>query len=110
MGLGDGHRAVIPLPDLFHQSGGTRRPIRKHTYRLDIGVGVAPVAAVSDSRIAVPPVVKEPLAGHVVVAADDVGWTGLLAQRVQLFSGQPQPPQMLPERMLLGHSSTQEVE
>ena len=110
MGLGDGHRPAIPLPDLFQQTGRTRRPIREHAHGLDVSVGVAPIAAVRLSRIATPSMVKKPLAGHVVIAADDVGGTRLLEQWVELFPSQPQPPQMLPERMLLAHAPTQEIE
>src|SRR5919107_1475811 len=109
MGLSNGHRAVIPLPDLFQETGRPWRPIRDHTHSLDVGVGVALIAAVCDSRIAVPPMVEEPLARHVVIAADDVGWTRLLEQWAQLFPGQPQPPEMLPEGVLLAHAPTQEI-
>src|SRR5829696_2106223 len=110
MGLGNSHRPAIPLPDLFQHSGRTRRPIREHAHGLDVCVSVATVAAVSDRRIAIPPVIDEPLAGHVVIAADDVRRTGSLAKRVKFHSSQPQPPQMLPEGMLLGHSPAQEIE
>jgi hypothetical protein len=54
--------------------------------------------------------VKKALAGHVVIAADDIGGTRLLEEWVELFTSQPQPPQMLPERMLLAYAPTQEIE
>src|SRR5947209_17327135 len=46
---------------------------RSYAHRLHVGVGVLPVAAVRVRRVVGEPLVKESLAGDIVVDADDVG-------------------------------------
>ncbi len=77
---------------------------------LDVGIGLAPVAAVQVRRVQLQPIVQEPLAGDVGVDAHDVGWARRFPQARKLIFPRAAAAQPVPQRMPLVDVSAQQVE
>ena len=99
MGLGDGHRQAVAVPDLAQQRADPGRGRGQHARGLDVGIRLAPVAAMVGLGIALQPMVQPALAGGVVIDADDIRRAGMVAEPQQLRRVDAGAGQIVPQRM-----------
>ncbi len=113
MGFGDRDGAPIPFPGLLQDAPQAEDAIVTAADGVDVDVGDAVVLAqapVGDVARDMPlhPMVQQPLAGEIVVHADDVGGAGVVQDPAQALF-QPAGDDAGPERVIAVHHAAQQV-
>ncbi len=108
--FGDSHRQAVARMRFAQSHPEAVDQCTMCTDGLDVGIGLASVAAVQVRWVQFQPIVQETLAGDVGVDADDVGRTGRLAQAHEFILPGAAAAQPGPQRMPLIDPAAQQVE
>ena len=108
MDFGDRDRGRIAVPRLLYHAPQTGRGRLQHPDRLDIGIALPVIAAMRMGGIALHAMVEEPLAGQIMVDADDVWRTGIGRNGLQPVL-QPVRGHAPPQRMTAPYAPEQQV-
>ncbi len=106
--LGDGHRTAVARPHFQKRAFQSVRAWLKHAHGLHVGEPHEGVSAAPLRRIAVQPVVEEPVAGQIVVQPHHVGRAGIVGDGGKPVA-QAQDGEAFPQGMVAGDASAEQV-
>ena len=103
-------RRLVALVRLAQPPGEGQVHVAAHANRLHVGIAVLAVAAVHVRRVAVEPMIEEPLARHVGVDAEHVGRARRVEKLAQRGLLDAELLQRAPERVRRIHPACEQVE
>ena len=107
--LGDRHRQPVALPGFADTRLHAAGQVAQHAHRFHVDIAMAPVAAVPGDRVVLDPVVKKPVARHIVIDAHHIGRAGRIGQRVQLGFTDAVSKQVGPQRVSRDDAAAQQI-